>query len=415
MKTAGIVAEYNPFHNGHRLHIEKTREMLGGDTAIVCVMSGNFIQRGEPAILAKHVRAKAAVLGGADLVLELPLPYVLSSAERFAFGAAGLLASLGCVDYISFGCESGSAAELTAAVEMLLQPEFGEVLRGEMRSGVSFAAARQSALERISGRSMALLARPNNILAVEYIKALRQLASPIEPLAVARRGAGHDEPKACGRICSASAIRAGILAGEDMGKYMPLESAALLASELEKGSAPVTAQCLEQSVLTRLRMMAPEEFAGLPDMSEGLHLRLMRAARSCGSLEELYSAVKTKRYALSRIRRAVMCAWLGIAAEDSNGRPPYARVLAANEKGCALLRQAKKHTVIITKPTEARKMEGRGRRLFELEARATDFRALGAPSAEQRRGGTEWEISPVILASKTGGYNISRRCEWKDE
>ena len=412
MKTVGIVAEYNPFHKGHALHIAKTREIVGEDAAIVCVMSGNFIQRGEPAIFAKHTRAEAALFGGADLVLELPLPYVLASAEKFAFGAMAVLHSLGCVDHVSFGCESGDALPLKEAAELLLRPDFGEVLREEMKLGVSFAEARQCALERISGKSMELMSRPNNILAVEYIKTLALIGSDIEPIAIARRGAGHDEAAVRDGICSASAIRSMIKAGEDASAFMPREAAALFEIERASGFGPITAESLEQSMLTGLRMMNEADFAALPDMSEGLHLRLMRAAKSCGSIGEVYDAVKTKRYAMSRIRRAVACAWLGVTAADSEGMPPYVRVLAANSRGCELLKTAKKNTTVITKPAAARKLDERGRHLFELEARATDLYVLGGETAENRRGGTEWEISPVI---KTDSYNVTIRRRRKSE
>ncbi len=415
MKTVGIVAEYNPFHKGHQLHIAKTREIVGEDAAIVCVMSGNFIQRGEPAIFAKHTRAEAALYGGADLVLELPLPYVLSSAEKFALGAMAILNSLGCVDYVSFGSESGNTEELKETAQLLLREDFGEVLREELRGGVSFAEARQRAVERLAGKSMDMLAKPNNILAVEYIKALATLGSEIEPLAISRRGAGHDEAQEREGICSASAIRAKIRAGEDASAYMPREANALFEIEQSAGFGPVTMSALEQSVLTRLRMMTEEEFAALPDMSEGLHLRLMRAAKTSGSIDEIYEAVKTKRYALSRIRRAVVCAWLGITAADSEELPPYVRVLAANEKGCRLLKTVKKNAVVITKPAAARKLDERGRRCFELEAAATDLYVLGGQEPENRRGGTEWEVSPVIKTSAANSYNVPVRRRRKGE
>ena len=244
MKTVGIVAEYNPFHKGHALHIAKTREIVGEDAAIVCVMSGNFIQRGEPAIFAKHTRAEAALYGGADLVLELPLPYVLSSAEKFAMGAMAILDSLGCVDYVSFGSESGNTEELKEAAQILLREDFGEVLREELRVGVSFAEARQRAMERIAGKSMDMMAKPNNILAVEYIKTLAMLGSDIEPLAISRRGAGHDEAQEREGICSASAIRAKIKAGEDASAYMPREANALFEIEQSAGFGPITMESL---------------------------------------------------------------------------------------------------------------------------------------------------------------------------
>ncbi len=415
MKTVGIVAEYNPFHKGHALHIAKTREIVGEDAAIVCVMSGNFIQRGEPAIFAKHTRAEAALYGGADLVLELPLPYVLASAEKFAMGAMAILDSLGCVDYVSFGSESGNTQELKEAAQILLREDFGEVLRDELRVGVSFAEARQRAMERIAGKSMDMMAKPNNILAVEYIKTLAMLGSDIEPLAISRRGAGHDEAQEREGICSASAIRAKIRAGEDASAYMLREANALFEIEQSAGYGPITMATLEQSVLTRLRMMTEDDFAALPDMSEGLHLRLMRAAKTCGSIDEIYEAVKTKRYALSRIRRAVACAWLGITAADSEGLPPYVRVLAANDKGCRLLKNIKKNAVVITKPAAARKLDERGRRFFELEAAATDLYVLGGQEPENRRGGTEWEVSPVIKTSAANSYNVPIRRRWKAE
>jgi len=415
MKTVGIVAEYNPFHKGHALHIAKTREIVGEDAAIVCVMSGNFIQRGEPAIFAKHTRAEAALYGGADLVLELPLPYVLSSAEKFAMGAMAILDSLGCVDYVSFGSESGNTEELKEAAQILLREDFGEVLREELRVGVSFAEARQRAMERIAGKSMDMMAKPNNILAVEYIKTLAMLGSDIEPLAISRRGAGHDEAQEREGICSASAIRAKIKAGEDASAYMPREANALFEIEQSAGYGPITMESLEQSVLTRLRMMTEEDFAELPDMSEGLHLRLMRAAKTCGNIDEIFEAVKTKRYALSRIRRAVACAWLGITADDSEGVPPYVRVLAANDKGCRLLKTIKKNAVVITKPAAARKLDERGRRFFELEAAATDLYVLGGQEPENRRGGTEWEVSPVIKTSAANSYNVPIRRRRKAE
>ena len=396
MKIAGIVAEYNPFHNGHALHIAKTREMLGEDASIVCVMSGNFIQRGETAILEKHVRAAAALCGGADLVLELPCPWAVSSAERFAYGAMALLDSLGCVDNVSFGCECGDAGELREAAALLLDEAFGEFLRAELRRGGSFAAARQAALERMSGRSFELLEKPNNILAVEYIKALMRLSSTMEPLAILRHGAGHDEAVARGGLRSASAIRAVLAAGGNISGDVPRAAMALYSAAMAAGRGPVTMERAELSVLTRLRTMSETEFARLPDMSEGLHLRLMRAARNAGSLEELYESVKTKRYALARIRRAVLCAWLGISAADAAEAPPYARVLAANGRGRAVLKAAKKNIPVITKPALARRLDERGGALFELEARADDLYALCFAGTENRRGGQEWELSPVI-------------------
>lgn len=398
MKTAGIVAEYNPFHKGHALHLSFTRAALGPETALVAVMSGDFVQRGEPAVFSRRVRAAAALRGGADLVLELPLPWALSSAEGFARGAVSILHRLGCVDALSFGSESGDGEALRRAAALLDSPALPPLLKEELADGLPFAAARQRALERLTGEDFAWFKSPNDLLAVEYIKALRRLNSPIEPLPIRRVGPEHDGAAAAGDLLSASALREKLLAGEEIAPFVPSGALALYREEIVAGRGPVGPATAETSVLTRLRTMEEADFAALPDMSEGLERRLFRAARRCGSVEELLAEVKTKRYALSRLRRAVCCAWLGLRAGDAAGEPPYARVLAANGRGREVLRAAKEQgsLPILTKPAAVRELDGRSRRLFELEARAADLYALCFTGAENRRGGREWEAGPLI-------------------
>ncbi len=260
MKNAGIVAEYNPFHTGHLIHIEHTRQAIGEDAGIVCVMSGNFVQRGETAVYEKHARALAAVLSGADLVLELPVPYVLSSAEGFAFGAVSLLDSLKCVDYISFGSETGNVSELRKTAELLLEPALDSILKDELSRGVSYATARHIAAEKLSDQKLDILKTPNNILGIEYIKALIRLDSTIEPLTFKRVGAGHDKKEAVNDIASASMLRERLRDGLDINGYIPEAAALVFHEEVACGRAPVFMSGLETAVLSKLRTMSKEEY-----------------------------------------------------------------------------------------------------------------------------------------------------------
>lgn len=399
MKTAGIVAEYNPFHKGHALHLARTRAALGPDGGVVCVMSGSFVQRGEPAVFAKHVRAAAALRCGADLVLELPLPWALSSAEGFARGAVGLLAGLGCVDALSFGSESGDAARLRETAALLEDPALSPFIKEELSEGLSFAAARQRALERLTGRDFDWLKAPNDLLAVEYAKALGRLGSRMELLPVRREGPAHDADEGAGELLSASALRKRLLNGEAVDGFVPPAAMALYRAESAAGRDPLFLRDAEQMLLARLRTMGEADFAALPDVSEGLEKRLARAAGTAGSVTAFLSAVKTKRYAAARLRRILCCAWLGIRAGDAAGTPPYARVLALNARGRLLLREAAERgsVPLLTKPAAVRGMSEAARRLFALEVRATDLLALCRPDPAERRGGQEWERGAVIM------------------
>ena len=220
----GIVAEYNPFHNGHSLHLEDARARLGEESGVVCVMSGDFVQRGEAAVYSKFARAEAAVRCGADLVLELPLPWALSSAEGFARGAVGLLGQIGVVTHLSFGSECGEIEPLRRVAEALLDPGIGADIRAEMQTGDSFAAARQRAVSKRVGALAELLEAPNNILAVEYLKALYDQRLSLRPMTVRRAGAGHDAAGE-GRLRSASELRSFLGAGRDIRPYVPARAA----------------------------------------------------------------------------------------------------------------------------------------------------------------------------------------------
>lgn len=397
MSTAGIVAEYNPFHNGHEAHIEATRAALGPDTGIICCMSGDFVQRGEPAQWSKFARAEAAVRCGVDLVFELPVQWALSSAEGFARGAVGLLDSLGVVDYLSFGSECGSVEPLERIAEALLSPSIDAEIRAEAQTGESYAVVRERVLERRIGEEAKLIETPNNILAVEYIKAIYDLGSRTKPLAVQRKGAGHDRT-ATGRIRSASELRTMTAVGKSISPYMPREAFAVFERERQQGRGPVLMSQLEGALLSRLRMLGREDFTGVPDATEGLENRLL-AAMEEPTLDGVLAAAKSKRYALARLRRMCMCACLGVKAGMNEGTPPYARLLAASGRGREMLRmiEGRSSVPVITKSATGRKLPFEARECFELMARARDLFVLGAPVVSERRGGSDWRATPVVL------------------
>ena len=332
MKIVGIICEYNPLHLGHRKQLGLVRQHFGGDTAVVCLMSGNFVQRGAPAIFDKSLRAEAALKCGADLVLELPIEYCLSSAEGFAAGGVSILAPF--CDVLSFGAETGDAASLMATAKALLSEEFRGYLREKLDLGLSFPAARQAALEAM-GSGAALLAKPNDILAVEYCKAILSQACAMEIYPVQRGGDYHDE-RPDEEDPSATAVRRMIALGEEWSAFVPEE-----AADCFRNARSHTLEAGERAVLAKLRTMTEGEFETVPYGSEGLWRKLMHAVRQKATREEILTAVKSKRYTRTRLDRMVMCAVLGLTEDDLKTKPPYTRVLALNDRGRAVLKKAR--------------------------------------------------------------------------
>ena len=338
MKIVGIICEYNPLHLGHQKQINRIREVFGQDTAIVCAMSGNFVQRGMPAIIDKSLRAKAAVLCGADLVVELPVTTALSSAEGFAAGGVKILSQM--CDTLCFGAESADMGNLLKTAQALLSEDFPPLLREELDSGKSFPAARQEALSRL-GPDADLLSQPNDILAVEYCKAILSQNSSLDIFPIHRGGSYHAQiPDS--ENPSATAVRKLMLNGHDWKLCIPEAARSVFADAvLHSISAG------ERAILAKLRTMTDGEFAALPYGSEGLWRKLMHASRSCATLEEIIAAVKSKRYTRTRIDRMIMCAFLGITKEMMEAEVPYTRVLAFNDTGRAILKNAKKNGIYL--------------------------------------------------------------------
>ena len=392
MKAVGIVAEYNPFHLGHRYQIERIRERYGADTPIVAVMSGDFVQRGEAAAFDKFTRAEAAVRCGISLVIELPLPWSLSSAEGFARGGVGLLGATGAVDTLSFGSESADLPALRATAALLDAPRYAAALRDALSGGAPFAAARAAAARALLGETAAVLDTPNDLLAVEYIRAAQSLGYTFNYIPVRRTLSVHDGPG------SASELRAFLRRGETMDGKIPAEAAEVVRRETEAGRGYVSPESLCTAILSRLREKTPEELAGLPDAAEGLHFRLYDAIRRGTSPEEIADLAKSKRYAHARLRRMVMCAALGVRAGDAAGTPPYIRVLALDGRGAELLRAMKETAVlpVVVKSSRIMDESEEARRIFALGSRAHDLYVLGWHSREFWLADGDYRATPSI-------------------
>ena len=422
MQVIGIVAEYNPFHTGHGYQIQESRRMVGDEAAVVAVMSGNWVQQADCAIADKWLRARMALMGGVDLVLELPTVWATASAEGFAQGATAILDGCGAADYLSFGSERGEIDSLSQIASCLSSAPCQQAIRALAGTGLSFARCRQKAVEAILGEQAASpLSRPNNNLGIEYIRALHALRSSIRPITVLRRGSihngvvfGRDETgaplsgpaaMAMPQFVSATQLRMDLMEGhwDRAEPYLVPGGRALL--EGSTVGLPGL-QRAERAILAKLRTMTAEDWARLPDsgQAEGLPQRLERAGRSCASVQEFFNMVKVKRFTLSRLCRLVLRAYLGIGQENIPDKPPYLRVLGMNSRGRQVLREMKDRASlpILTKPAHVRKLSQEGQALFELESRCTDlydlcFETVQAP-------GREWRTDPVVLEEgKDGG------------
>lgn len=330
MEIVGIICEYNPLHLGHAGQIRRIRQTLGGETAVVCLMSGSFVQRGAPAVYPKSVRAAAALQAGADLVLELPVTYALSSAEGFAMGGVEILSRL-CTR-LCFGAECGSEDALMSLARGLLSPGFPSALRTFLDQGLSFPAARQQALHAL-GLDAGLLSSPNNILGVEYCKAILTLGCAMSPLVIHRPGDYHAQT-ADPCAPSATALRRMVVQGQSIRSYVP--------TELFQNAPVHTLAAGERAILARLRTMSEEEFSVLPYGGEGLWRKLMHESRRQPDLESILAAVKSKRYTRTRLDRMVMCAFLGIDQQTMSAPAPYARILGFDRRGRELLALTRK-------------------------------------------------------------------------
>lgn len=386
MDAVGVVCEFDPLHRGHERLLRRAGE---SGRVLVCAMSGNFTQRGGAACVEKFARAEMAVRCGADLVVELPTPWAMATAEKFADGGVSLLAQCG-VKTLYFGSECGDTDALWATAEALLRADVHRAIRLEMDGGLPYAAARQAVLERETGLG-ALLAQPNNTLAVEYLKAIRRRGLAADAVTVRREDGGHHG------TASASHIRALLAVGQEAKAFalMPPQAADILGREMKKGLAPADPARLERAMLARLRLMNEHDFTSYDSGGEGLYRRVYRAVQEGGSLGDILTRATTKRYPTARVRRMLWAVFLGLEAPGED--IPYVRILAATEAGRRLLRQMRDAGVpVLTKAADVGRLGPSAEALFTREARRTDVYALACPGFPLSCG-SDWRRTPMMI------------------
>ena len=360
MATA-VICEFNPFHNGHKYLLEQAKKLR--NEPVIDVMSGSFTQRGEPAFCSKFERARTALENGADLVLELPTVYAVACAQRFAQGGVDIAKSFGEVNYLAFGCETDDIALLRAAADALGDPKVNGLIADKMKNGAYYPQAVERAVREVLGDGAGgALASPNNILAVEYLRALGD--SKITPLPIKRAGAAHDGSKTSADFASASYIRGMLRSGKDASSFLPSVPKEITYPEN-----------FERAFLMKLRSLTAEDLKKLPETGEGLENRIFSAVRNNNSIEEILEAAKTKRYTRARLQRILCCAILGITEELQSRRASYARVLGFSPEGAELLKSCSFE--VVTSVAKALASGGENSVFLRLDALAADVAALG--------------------------------------
>lgn len=390
-RVVGIVAEYNPFHNGHYYHMQKAKEEANADYC-VAVISGNFTQRGDVAIVNKWSKAYMAICGGADLVIELPTIYSVSSAENFAAGAIKILDSLKIIDSISFGAEAKDLATLNNIANVLQEEPKGytTILSHELKKGISYPAARENALMMYLNdikRYANILNSPNNILAIEYLKALKTQKSHMEPIMVERKKVYYNDTRIVDEFASATGVRKLIERKEyeNLRKVIPRSTYQILGQEARNGNIVLGLEKYEKEILYTLRKMTTAQIADLPDVSEGLEHTIKNAANNCNNLRDLISLIKSKRYTQTRLQRILIYALLGINKKmmaDSKKITPYVRVLGFTQKGKSLISEITRLNPKINIVTSVKKFvdQNKNKQLAEMlqtDIFATDIYTLG--------------------------------------
>lgn len=402
MNILGIIAEYNPFHNGHKYHLE-TAKKAARSVYTVCVMSGHFTQRGNTAILDKWKRAQMAVASGADLVLELPTVFAVRSAEAFAEHAVLLLHRLGMITHLGFGAETSQPNLLTAAALAFHQPDVREKIKSNLASGKSYAQSISQAIGQHLQIDGNLLSEPNNILAVEYMKAIYKHRLPMRPVPITRRAVKHNSRTWTGAIASATAIRHAIYdsALANIAAALPLASYQILLEAYRNGEIS-DLERLSSILLASLRKKQPAELRNIPGISEGLEYKIISCAQRATSFQELAVSLKSKRYPLTRLQRILIHCLLQtdrqtLAEFDASG-PLYARILAFNSKGRMLLRKSKATATIplLTKTAPSFKSQSTDlQKMLSIDVYATDLFRLSLSNQQLHTGAADLLRSPI--------------------
>lgn len=402
MNTTAIVAEYNPFHNGHKFHLRSARKATSSDY-IFAVMSPSFVQRGECAIYDKWARTRATLRGGADMVIELPVMYSTASAENFARGAVKIIASSGIADNIAFGAETTDLSALTAAAELLVNPtdNFTEILKSELSKGVSFPSARAAAYSAETGKSPEILSTSNNILAVEYLKAIKMFSSNIKPVITKRTGSEYNSNAVNGAIASASAVRRVIYKGKThlLNQTVPPE-----CFDIYEKAAPVYMDNFSDAMAYLLRTMSADDIKKISGISEGLENRILKTVGNSYKISDICAELKTKRYTHTRLMRIMCHMLLGITKEyEQTFSPsefePYIRVLGFRKSAETLVSSLCRNSsvpVIMNVNKDERSLSDEQRALLELEKKATNVYCLGLPTPSSKKLALDYTM-PVIV------------------
>ena len=385
MKVAAIISEYNPFHSGHEYQIKALRKILGEDTAVIAIMSGNYTQRGEIAIADKTVRARAAVECGVDLVLELPFPFSMSSAEFFAKSGVKIARDIGVVDYLVFGSECGDISLLTSIAEISSSDEYRLTLEtlttDEKYKNLGYPEISELALTKVYGKVISKdITSPNNILAIEYIKAISSLDAGIIPLTIKREGAGYlDVINPMTEYQSASAIREELSEGNNSAlDYLPSMAKKVFTEAIDEGRMPADTSRLDAAVISSLRLNSSKSGSDIQDAAGGLYNRICEHSAEANSISSLTLAVETKKYTKARIRRAIWNSYFGVTSSDVRELPAYTQVLAMNNIGRSLLKRIKKMSEfpVITKPSSFKEFDMRVILQKDLSNKADSVYAL---------------------------------------
>lgn len=379
MKTVGIICEYNPFHNGHKFHIQKAKEITGAEN-VVCVMSGSISQRGEVCVFDKWKRASDAVMNGADLVIELPEYYVLQGADIFSYGAVKLLNELGVVDCICFGSETGDISTLNKIADVSDSDEYNAQVRKYMNEGKSYPVSCSLSLKEVCGIEL----KPNDMLGVSYIRAINKINSDIKPYCIKRELVDHNSDTSSGRFASASYIRNLLYDG----KFTEAEK--LVPYSIPQGTEVYDEEKMFNIIRYVISGISDEDFVGVRGMEPGLAQRIKNTLETTGSLEAFSEKVVTSRYTLSRIKRLIKCAMLNI---DQGAELSYIRLLAFNDKGRALIRSIKEAStlMLINKLADC----SDDNIMLEWDINATSLSTYCLDNPEE--GPDDYKISPVYV------------------
>ncbi|RKX56323.1 MAG: nucleotidyltransferase [Thermotoga sp.] len=424
-KIIGAIVEYNPFHYGHLYHLDQIRKR-GKAYAVVCIMSGDFVQRGEPAILDKFARAKMAIFNGVDLVVELPFVYATQDARGFARGAVGILHRMHAVDEIWFGSEVGDMQKMMPVFSVLVDEPltFKSFLHDELNKGLSFPEARRLALRRYlqneDDSTSDIVKNSNDILGIEYMIALKHYNSSISPIAIKRIGSGYLQERYEGQFSSATAIRKIMLKGDKSGmkKALPPPSFSICEEEFEVGKGPVSLASLSSTLLARLRIADEAELQRIYGVTEGLENRLIRYARTATDISAFLRLVKTKRFTYTKLSRLLLHIYFGLSKEKvryfNKIGPQYIRVLGFNKRGQKVLKNMKNTTTIPIITTVSRyrdvmrRAEGDKDRYkdfnerealeeFTYDLKASDLYSLLYPKASERGGGKDFKTRVITF------------------